>query len=79
MTSEINPALKAVSVTPNDSTTILETSCLYVGTGGDVKVTMSCGLDVTFPNVQDGTFMPIKVQKVFATGTAASDIVAMYS
>lgn len=54
------------------------TSALYVGTGGNLKVTMSGGDDVTFVNIADGSFLPILVDKVFATGTTASNILALY-
>ena len=50
---------------------------LYVGTAGDLRVTMSNGNDVTFKNVSAG-FQPIHVLKVFSTGTAAQDIVALW-
>lgn len=51
---------------------------LYVGVGGDIKVTTSGGSTLTFKNVQDGTFMPISVQRVWATDTTATDIVALW-
>lgn len=52
---------------------------LYVGTGGDVKVTMAGnGQVVTFKNVPDGCFMPIFVKRVWSTGTTATDILALY-
>jgi hypothetical protein len=51
---------------------------LYVGVGGDIKVTTSGGSVLTFKNVQDGTFMPISVQRVWATDTTATDIVALW-
>lgn len=51
---------------------------LYVGTGGNIKVTTSGNDILTFVNVQDGTFFPINVLKVFATGTTASNIIALW-
>jgi len=51
---------------------------LYIGTGGNIKVTTSGNDIVTFVNVQDGTFFPINVLKVFATGTTASNIIALW-
>ena len=60
----------AAAVTPND-TTIFESSMLYVGSAGDVKVTTAQGTDVTFTAVPAGTVLPVRIKKVFATGTTA--------
>lgn len=51
---------------------------LYVGTSGNLTVTTSGNDIVTFINIQDGTFFPINVLKVFATGTTASNIIALW-
>ena len=59
-------------------------ACLYIGTGGNVKVRMESKADVTFYNVPDGSFLPIQVVKIFGTdaggtlGTTADDIVALF-
>jgi len=50
---------------------------LYVGVSGDVKVKMASGKDVVFTAVPVG-FMPIQVTKVYSTGTAATNIVALW-
>jgi len=42
---------------------------LYTSAGGDIKVTMAGDTDVTFAAVPAGTFLPIQVIRVFATGT----------
>lgn len=75
-------------VTPNDSANItiggssidgLDSGvCLYIGTGGDIKVTMVGTQIVTFFNVPNGSFLPIQVKKVFATDTTASDILGLF-
>lgn len=75
----IHQADSAASVTPSDDNDLsAKPASLYVGTGGDVKVDMALGDTVTFTNVQSGTFMPIKVKRVYSTGTTASDITALY-
>lgn len=51
---------------------------LYVGTGGNIKVTMIDGTVCTFANVPDGTFMPTHVLRVWSTGTDATDIIALW-
>lgn len=75
---------------PNDTSSIKQaipvsvdsaveaTRGLYIGTGGDVAVIPRDGGSVkTFKNVPDGTILPMSVIKV-ATGTTASDILALY-
>jgi hypothetical protein len=51
---------------------------LYVGTGGTLKVTTAGGDDVTFTGIVAGTFVPVQVVKVWATGTSASNIIALW-
>ena len=69
-------ATEAVAVTKSDST-VLNSVALYVGTSGNLTVTMAGGgADVVFKNVPSGTFLPIAVTKVKAATTAA-DILAI--
>lgn len=76
----------AVVVTPDDSADIPNTSergcCLYVGdvsAGSDIKVTMESGsTPVIFKGVTAGSFLPILVTRVHATGTTAAEILALY-
>jgi len=77
-----NPvASAAYAVTPNDTTDLPSVAYgLYVGTAGTLKV--DCGnepagerITVSFANVGVG-FLPLKVLRVYATGTAATGIVA---
>jgi hypothetical protein len=49
---------------------------LYVGTTGNLKVTMRDGGDQTFMNAPVG-YHPIAVRRVWATGTTASNIVGL--
>jgi hypothetical protein len=51
---------------------------LYVGTGGNLRVLTESNDDVTFVNVQGGSFFPVQVIRVFADGTDAEDIVAIW-
>jgi len=46
-------------------------------TANFVAVNVAVG-DVVFANVLGGTFLPVQVLKVFASGTAASNIVALW-
>lgn len=71
-------AYDAAAVTPSDSADIRTTRGLWVGGGGNVKVDMAYGTTVTFSNVPAGTPLPVQVTRVYATGTTATLIVAMY-
>lgn len=72
------PGEFAVAVTPSDSTMIAQVPrALYIGTGGNVSVRMPRGNTVTFTSVPGGTILPVRVSRVNATGTTASNIVAI--
>lgn len=71
------PAGYGVAVTPSDSVVIQMTRALYVGVGGNIRVT-DINDNVTYANVPSGTILPIQVSKVLATSTTASSIVALY-
>lgn len=74
-----SPAEGAAEITPDDSTDLTQPSrALYVGTGGDVAVQMIDGTSATFAGVAGGSFLPLRVDRVLATGTTASGIVAIY-
>ena len=61
----------------SDTVEIPVTRALYVGVGGDIKVTMADGQVVTFVGVPTGIILPIQVSKVMLT-TTATDILALY-
>ena len=81
----------AAAVTTSDTisfATNVRRSCLYVGTGGDVKVILSgvtqadgtpptAAEAVLFKNIPDGSFLPVIVDYVLLTGTTAADIIAI--
>ncbi len=83
---------EANTVTASDTinnTTDLKGACLYVGTGGHVKVILAgvtgsggSGLPtaseaVIFKNIPDGSFLPVIVSYVLATGTTATDLISI--
>lgn len=51
---------------------------IYCGQKGDIKVDLVNGDTVTFQNVQSGTWLPVEVTRVYATGTSASNLVGVY-
>jgi hypothetical protein len=72
------PVVDVGTVTPNDSTTIEVTRAIYVGTAGNLAVRIGSGASVVFKSVGAGTILPIRADRVLATGTTAGDILALY-
>jgi hypothetical protein len=76
MSNTSDPIKFALAVTPNDTNVLTPFRCLYVGVSGDVAVRMyGGGNNITFTGLAVG-WHPIQGDKVLATGTTASDIVA---
>ena len=81
-------ASRAAAVVPNDTIDIPNPAnasglgnngnVLYVGTAGTLRVMTAAGDDITFVTVYAGSFLPIQVVRVFATGTTASNIIALW-
>jgi hypothetical protein len=65
-------------VTSNTVTYEDPTRGVYVGVGGNVKVDMVSGGTVNFLNIIAGTLLPIQVVRIYATGTTATNLVALY-
>ncbi|WP_298668007.1 hypothetical protein [uncultured Sphingomonas sp.] len=74
------PATRAVAVAPHDSNALSDIpKALYVGTGGSVAMRGVAGnSDQIWKNVPNGALLPFRAQYVRATGTTASDILALY-
>ena len=81
-------ANRAVVVTPSDTANIPSLSSeagtpnrgcvLYVGKKGDLEVLTVGGDKVNFTNIQDGSFLPVQVVRVYDTGTTADNIIALW-
>lgn len=72
------PLAAAEPVTPSDGSDLSHVSrALWVGAGGDLRVTMADGATVTYPDLAAG-WHPIRVSRVLATGTDAAGIVAAW-
>ena len=79
---------RAAAVTPSDTVNIPNVATedgsgnngcvLYVGGAGTLKVTTVGGDEVTFVGVTAGSFIPVQVLQVFATGTSATNIIALW-
>lgn len=73
------PGVRWFSITPSDTEPLTALPrCLYVGGAGDLAVVSAFGDSVTMKNVPAGTFLPLRADKVLATGTTADHIVAIY-
>lgn len=79
-TEVASQARGASIVTPSDSTDLtVDAKALYIGTGGDITVTPINNVDGTsilFANHPVG-YLRVQVKRVWATGTAADNIVAL--
>jgi hypothetical protein len=66
------------AVTPSDTQDLAFVArSLYVGGMGDVKVKTANGDEITFASVPGGTWLPVAVTRVYATGTSATGLVAV--
>ena len=50
---------------------------IYIGSSGDLAVEPEIGSPVIFTNLFQGTWITIRVKKVLATGTTATNLIAM--
>ncbi len=72
-----SPAVSAHEITPNDATDLPSTSrAIWVGVAGDLAVRMANGEEVTLTGAIG--VLPIRVERVLATGTTASAVVALW-
>jgi poly(3-hydroxybutyrate) depolymerase len=75
-----SPPEHAVAILPDDAGTLdVVTRALYVGTAGDLRVRMAGGgAAVTLVNVAAGSLLPIRVDRVYATGTSAGGLLGFW-
>ncbi len=74
-----SPIRSAQTVTPDDTNDLpVLPRALYIGGAGDVHLTTAGGQEVTFAAVPAGTILPVRAGRVWATGTAATSILAMW-
>lgn len=72
------PASHGFAITPHDTNPLAETTrALYVGGAGAVSVVLASGASLSFASVSPGTVLPVRVTKVMATGTTATDILGL--
>lgn len=77
---------RAAAVTPSNTDNIPSVSggtndegcILYIGGAGNIKVLTIGGDEVIFYAVPAGTTLQVRIRRVFSTGTAATNIVALW-
>ncbi len=77
--STSSPARLALPITPNDATDFQYVGKgIYVGGAGDIVVIMANSTTpVTFRSTATGSILPIRVSRVLATGTTATNLVLL--
>lgn len=76
-----SPAREAATIVPDDAQPLPNASRgIYVGTSGDLRLSLVGAPDeaITLASVQAGAFYPLRVDKVYATGTTADGLVALW-
>lgn len=73
-----SPASEGFNITPSDDDDLAFVSrMIYIGGAGNVSVVLSSGSEITLNGVISGTVLPLRVKKVNATGTTATNLVAL--
>lgn len=80
MSAYTGPVQNGFVITPNDTQDIaIYPRGLYCGTGGDIKVDLVGGsAGIVLKALAAGIVHPIRVKRVYATGTTAADILGLY-
>ena len=77
--SLVSPATGGANVAPSDAADLAQvTRALYVGRGGDLSLRLASGSEVVLTGVVGGTLLPVRAERVRATGTTAAGIVALW-
>ncbi len=73
-----SPAVNAADIVPSDAAALpFSTRAIYVGSTGNLRIQLVTGDLVTLTNVQAGSFYPVRVAQVMATGTTAGGLVGL--
>lgn len=73
------PPENAATIQPSDAALLSRvTRAVFVGGAGALRVEMMGGEDIVFAGLGAGTLLPVRIQKVFATGTTATSLVALW-
>lgn len=74
-----SPAGNAAAITPSNTTNLTKvTRGIYIGVAGTVRVITAAGQTVSFVGAAAGTVIPVRAARVTATGTTATNLVALW-
>lgn len=72
------PVEGAFDITPNDSADLATaTRAVYIGVTGSMKCTMHDDSVITFDGLLDGTIYPLRVKRVWSTGTTVGGVIGL--
>lgn len=78
-TNDTAPADDFIAVTPSDSTDLAFVArAIYVGGTGNLTVISPTGQSTLFANIAEGMIHPIRCNRIMATGTTATGLVAIW-
>lgn len=73
------PANEGEAITTSDTVSFTNIARgVYVGVTGDVVIVMPSGAVLTFKNASQGTILPVRAMRVNATGTTATNLIALF-
>ena len=74
-----SPPEYAQEIAPSDAAALpFVTRALYVGGAGDVALRLMGGAEVTLRNMQAGSLIPIRIDRVKASGTTATGLIGLW-
>lgn len=72
------PATDGFEITPSDTVDFSQvTRAIYTGTGGSISVVMRDGATLPFTSVPPGVALPVRANRVNATGTDATGLLGL--
>lgn len=73
------PVRSGAPITPSDTVGIDTTRAIYVGVAGDISIRLiDDATPVLFKAVPAGSVLPVRTSLVRATGTTATNLIALY-
>ena len=73
-----SPATHGFAVTPSDTLDLSEaTRAIYVGSGGALALRFLSGQTAIFVGVAAGSILPVRADRILATGTTAGSLVGL--
>ena len=74
-----SPCDNAATITPNNDVDLAYVSRgIWVGGAGTINVTLAGGQTVLFTGILAGTLLPLRVTRVLASSTSATNLVAIW-